>query len=681
MKEIETKGRIDELTDKLNYYNHQYYQKESSEVSNQRFDQLLKELEYLEQENPSLKRADSPTQRVGGSITKNFATVYHKYPMLSLTNTYSEKELIDFDERIKKHLGEDPFEYFCELKFDGVALGVTYRDGMIWQGLTRGDGEKGDDITQNIKTIRSLPLNIQSKNFPTTFEVRGEAFMPKEVFINLNKQREKDGETRLSNPRNTTSGTLKMQDASLVASRKIDCYLYGLYGESLPVKTHEECIELLKSMHFNVSPTFKKCKNIEEIIAYIKHWKTKRHELPVDTDGIVVKVNRLNQQKRLGFTAKSPRWAIAYKYESVSAETTLLAITYQVGRTGSITPVAELAPVLLAGTKVKRASLHNANEIEKLDVRIGDKVFVEKGGEIIPKITRVNVDKREGDLPKAIFITHCPECNTKLIREENEAKHYCHNQKECLPQVSGRIEHFISRHALKVETLGPRTIKGLIKKGLIANPADLFNLTHDQLVGLVLEKEKGQTKGRSIQQKTSTNILYAIEAAKATPFKDVLYGLGIRYVGRTVAEKLVTHFKTIDRLMTTTLEEFIEVPEIGKQISTSLIDYFSDPCNQQIIKHLKLAGLKLACKENQEEIVNSLLSGRIFVVTGTFKGYSREELKKKITACGGTVGSVISSKTDYLIAGVNMGSSKTVRANKLGIQLLSEEAFDQLVDE
>lgn len=679
MSDQKTKNRIDELTDKLNYYTHRYYQEDTSEISDQQFDLLLKELEQLEQENPSLKRADSPTQRVGGAIIKSFDTVYHKYPMLSLSNTYSEEELIDFDGRVKKHLVEESFEYFCELKFDGVALSVTYENGKITQGITRGDGEKGDDITQNAKTIRTLPLNIQSKNFPSTFEVRGEAFMPKDVFTDLNKKRKKDGEAELANPRNTTSGTLKMQDSSVVASRKIDLYVYGLYGEKLPVKTHQDSIELLKSMHFNVSPTYKKCTNIEEVMAYIHEWETKRHELPVETDGIVIKVNSLGQQERLGYTAKSPRWAIAYKYKSESAETTLLRITYQVGRTGSITPVAELEPVLLAGTTVKRASLHNSNEIERLDVRKGDKVFVEKGGEIIPKITGVNIDKRERNPSKTVFIVHCPECGTELIREENEANHYCPNQKECPPQVSGRIEHFISRHALKIETLGPRTVKGLIKAGLIINPADLFELTYDQLYGLVLAEEEGKSKGRSIQEKTANNILQSIENSKATPFEDVLYGLGIRYVGRTVAEKLVDHFGNIERLMAATMEELMEVPEIGERIAASLISFFEDSANVKIIERLAESGLHLKADNKNQEISNSKLSGRTFVVTGTFETFSREELKKLIKSQGGKVGSSLSNKTDFLVAGANMGPAKKTKAEDLGIKLLSESEFNKMI--
>ena len=680
MSEDKTKIRIDELTDELSYYNHRYYLENVSDISDQQFDHLLKELDQLEHDHPSLKRVDSPTQRVGGTITKDFATVYHKYPMLSLSNTYSEDEIQEFDARIKKLLGESPFEYFCELKFDGVALSITYENGQITQGVTRGDGEKGDDISQNAKTIRSLPLNIQSKKFPQLFEVRGEAFMPKDVFTDLNKDREKAGDALLANSRNTTSGTLKMQDSSIVASRKIDCYLYGLYGENLPVKTHEESIEFLKSMHFNVSPTFKKCNNLDEVLLYIKEWETKRLDLPVETDGIVIKVNSLDQQEQLGFTAKSPRWAIAYKYKSESAESTLLNISYQVGRTGAVTPVAELEPVLLAGTTVKRASLHNSNEIERLDIRIGDKVFVEKGGEIIPKITGVNINKRDKDSSKTVYILKCPECETPLIRKENEAVHYCPNKNQCPPQVSGRIEHFISRHALNIETLGPRTIQGLIQQGLINNPADLFDLSFDKIMGLKLADENGNTKGRSIQNKTATNILKSIELSKNTPFEDVLYGLGIRYVGRTVAEKLVEHFETIDNLSHATLENLIEAPEIGERIAASVIDYFKQKANLSVIERLKTAGLKLELERNIEN-TDSPLSGRTFVVTGTFDQYGREELKTMIKSNGGKVGSSLSSKTDFLVAGANMGPSKKTKADELGIQILSESAFDQMLVE
>jgi DNA ligase (NAD+) len=678
MKDMTIEQEINDLTDRLNYYNHLYYQESRSEITDFEFDQLLKRLEQLENEHPTFKREDSPTHRVGGTITKDFATVYHKYPMLSLSNTYSEEELLDFDARVKKNLGDEPYGYFCELKFDGVALSLTYENGILTRGVTRGDGEKGDDITANVRTIRSLPLRIQKANVPPHFEVRGEAFMPKDIFHKLNEQRAEDGEALLANPRNTTSGTLKMQDSTIVASRQLDCYLYGLYGENLPVQTHDESIQMLKEMHFNISPTYRKCASIQDVLAYIAEWEHKRHDLPLETDGIVIKVDRIDQQEKLGFTAKSPRWAIAYKYKSESAKTKLLGITYQVGRTGAVTPVAELEPVLLAGTTVKRASLHNANEIERLDIRIGDEVFVEKGGEIIPKITGVNVEKRRSDTVPVAYITACPECRTPLVRQESEAVHYCPNQSSCPPQVSGRIEHFISRHALNIETLGPRTIQGLIKNGLIRNVADLFDLTFDQLNGLVLEEEIGKSKGRSIQQKTANNILSSIEAAKQTPFEDVLYGLGIRYVGRTVAEKLVDQFGNIHALMSARKEELESVEEIGERIAQSVVMYFSKEENTAIIHRLISAGLRFE-KEKVAASGDTPLEGSTFVVSGTFEGYEREELKKTIKLHGGKVGSSISGNTNFLIAGANMGPSKLAKAEALNVRIISEAEFNEMI--
>lgn len=677
MKYASIEEEINDLTDQLNYHNHLYYQENRSEITDFEFDQLLKRLELLEAQNPSLKRADSPTHRVGGTITKDFETVYHTYPMLSLSNTYSEEELLEFDGRVRKNLSE-PYEYFCELKFDGVALSLTYENGVLTRAVTRGDGEKGDDITANVRTIRSLPLKIQAHRIPGHFEVRGEAFMPKEVFNKLNEQRAQEGEALLANPRNTTSGTLKMQDSRVVAGRQLDCFLYGLYGEDLDVRTHEESIQLLTAMHFNISPTYRRCADIQGVLAYIKEWEHKRHELPLETDGIVIKVNRLDQQEQLGFTAKSPRWAIAYKYKAASAQTKLLGITYQVGRTGAVTPVAELAPVLLAGTTVKRASLHNANEIERLDIRIGDVVFVEKGGEIIPKITAVNFEKRVANTPPLAYISACPECHTSLIRQENEAVHYCPNHDGCPPQISGRIEHFISRHALNIETLGPRTIQGLILTGMIRNIADLFDLSFDQLNGIMLEEDGGKTKGRSIQQKTANNILQSIEVAKNTPFEDVLYGLGIRYVGRTVAEKLADHFRNIQALIDATIEELEAVDEIGERIAQSVRAYFQNEENRTIIARLAAAGIKLE-KENALLSEDAALAGRTFVVSGTFEGYEREELKKTIKLHGGKVGSSISGSTDFLLAGANMGPAKLAKAAELNIQVISEQEFNKMI--
>lgn len=675
MTDLDAKKRINELTDQLNFLNHQYYQESKSEVSDFEFDQLLKELEKLEQTFPELKRPDTPTQRVGGTITKDFPTVKHRHRMLSLSNTYSEEELLEFDERVQKGLGSDDYEYFCELKFDGVALSLIYRDGILFQGITRGDGEKGDDITANVKTIRSLPLKIQLEDVPPEFEVRGEAYMPKKAFEDLNKSRQASGEALLANPRNTTSGTLKMQDSSVVASRNLDCFLYSMHGDSLQVDSQSDAINLIETMGFNVSPTYKKCKTITEVMNYINTWEEKRHELPVETDGIVIKVNSFAHQEELGFTAKSPKWAIAYKYQSESARTKLIKITPQVGRTGAITPVAELEPVLLAGTTVKRASLHNSNEIERLDIREGDFVFVEKGGEIIPKVTAVDQTSRETQLIFQYF-THCPECETELVREENEAAHYCPNAATCPPQVSGRIEHFIARNAMNIETLGPQTIKGLINENLISNPADLYDLTFEKINGLKLDD--GEGKGRSIQEKTATNILESLEKSKEIPFERVLFGLGIRYVGKTVAEKLVEHFGDINALTNASMEQLLEAPEIGDRIADSLLEYFSLPENQEIIQRLQNAGLQM--KGNRVEAVkDGKLSGKVLVVSGTFSTYGREELKSIIKANGGKIGSSISSKTDYLVAGMSMGPAKKAKAESLGVATISEDEFKQLI--
>ena len=666
---------IQSLTDEINYHNDLYYKKNRTEISDFEFDQLLKKLEKLEEKYPELKRPDSPTHRIGGSITKEFETVYHRYPMLSLSNTYSEQELRDFDGRIRKILSNVPFEYFCELKFDGVAVSMTYEDGILTMGVTRGDGEKGDNITTNIKTIRTLPLCIKGHQIPKKFEVRGEAFMSKNLFKNLNENRKAKGESTWANPRNTTSGTLKMQDSTEVAKRKIDCYLYSLHGDNLPIETHEESIHFLEQCGFKVSQTYRKCLDIDAVLNYIKDWEKKRNSLPLETDGIVIKVNNLAQQAELGFTAKSPRWAIAYKYKAESALTKLEAITPQVGRTGAVTPVAKLRPVSLSGTTVKRASLHNAKEIERLDIRVGDVVFIEKGGEIIPKITAVDQSNRVEQVPFEYF-RNCPECGTQLVKNENEAVHYCPNKKKCPPQISGRIEHFISRNAMKIETLGPQTIKGLIKKKLINNPADLYDLTLNHLVGLKLEDEEG--KGRSIQEKTARNILDSLEQSKSIPFENVLFGLGIRYVGKTVAEKLAKHFENMDNLKEATLDKLVQAEEIGIKIAESIVDHFSHSENIQIVEKLKLAGIQMTIKRLETE-KNGIFDGKKLVISGTFKSFDREELKSIIKSKGGKIASSISSKTDILVAGENMGTSKKTKAESLGIQMISESNFLQLI--
>ncbi len=688
------KKEIDKLTEELNYHNHIYYQENRSEISDYEFDMKLKKLEELEKDNPEYKREDSPTARVGGTITKEFPTVEHKYRMLSLGNTYSREELKEFDDRVKKGLGTDNYEYLCELKFDGLALSLIYENGILKTAVTRGDGTKGDDITTNVRTIKTIPLRVLGNEYPSSFEVRGEAFLPRKEFdrINLeiaaeNEVRKKEGKkeiNQLANPRNAASGTIKMQDSGVVAKRKLDCYIYGLLGENLDLKTHEEAIKMARKLGFNVSPTYGKCSDIDEVFRFIDKWEEKRFELPVDTDGIVIKVNDLGQQEELGFTAKIPRWAIAYKYKTESTLTELLGISYQVGRTGAITPVAELQPVLLLGTTVKRASLHNANEIKRLDVRIGDFVYVEKGGEIIPKITGVELSKRKSDAKKVEYIEECPECGTRLERKEGEAVHYCPNEISCPPQVSGRIEHFISRNALNIETLGPKTIKGLLSLGLIHDLADLFSLKYEDLVGLkfsIEDSESGETKTRSVKEKTAQNIIESIEKSKEIPFERVLYGLGIRYVGRTVAEKLAEHFITIDKIIEAGEDEISNVNEIGERIAESLVSYFSNPQNIQLIDKLKKAGLKLELDQsNKIESKGNVFENQTLVVSGVFSDFSRDELKDLIKSYGGKVGSGVTGKTDILVAGENMGPAKLEKASKLGVKIINEQEFKKLIN-
>lgn len=691
MEKEQAKRQIESLTEELNHHNYLYYQKSTPEISDYEFDRKLKELERLESEFPQFKLPHSPTSRVGGDITKDFETVHHKYPMLSLGNTYSKEELVEFDGRVKKGLGTGDYEYICELKFDGVAISLKYENGILVRGITRGDGTKGDDITTNVRTIRSIPLKIQGEEYPTSFEVRGEVFMPKDQFVKLNEsviieneQRELEGKSPLTlyaNARNTTSGTLKMQDSGIVANRKLDCYLYSYLDDYNTFSTHEESLHFLEKSGFNVSQTYLKCKNIEEVLAYINHWDQERHKLSVETDGIVIKVNSIAHQSELGFTAKNPRWAISYKFKAESAITKLNDITYQVGRTGAITPVAELEPVLLAGTTVKRASLHNANEIERLDVRVGDSVNVEKGGEIIPKITSVNLDNRPKDAKQVVYIAYCPECNTELTRKEGEAQHYCPNQETCPPQVLGRIEHFISRNALNIESLGPRTIKGFLDKGLIRNAADLYALKFEDINNLQfveVDEATGEATKRSIKEKSAHNIIESIEKSKEIPFERVLFGLGIRYVGRTVAEKLAQHFVTIERLMSSSFEEMVEVHEIGDRIAESVVSYFKTQENRQMIDALKSAGLSLELV--RDENADDTLKGLTFVVSGVFEGFGRDELKNVIKQHGGKVSSSISSKTNYLVAGDNMGPAKKDKAVSLGITILDESSFRELLE-
>ncbi len=668
MNSKEAKKEIDRLTGLINHHNDLYYQKHKTEISDYEFDQLLNQLIQLEAQFPELKLPDSPTQRVGGGITKNFETVVHKYPMLSLGNTYSREELVDFDKRVLKGLGSDDYEYFCELKFDGVSISLIYEDGVLTKGITRGDGVRGDDVTTNVKTIRSIPLRIKAKNIPKIFEVRGEVFLSRSAFKQLNKEREDIGEEVYANARNTASGTLKMQNSGEVARRKLDCYVYYLLGENLGMETHSASISCLEEWGFNVSPTYASVKNIDQVFDYITKWEKKRLDLPLETDGVVLKVNNLLHQRKLGFTAKSPRWAISYKYKPESQSTQLKSVTYQVGRTGAITPVAELQPIQLSGTTVKRASLHNANEIERLDLRLGDYVFVEKGGEIIPKVTSVDLSRRDKKSKPIVYISHCPECGTKLIRHEGEAAHYCPNEKGCPPQITGRIEHFIQRKAMDIDSLGEKTIGQLYQLDLVKSPADLYALTKKDL-----ERLDG-FKDLSI-----SNLLSGIDKSKEAPFEAVLFALGIRYVGKTVAEKLANHFKSMAALSTASYDQLLEAPEVGEKIAASIVSYFKDKANQKEISKLQKAGLQFTLKEKERTILSNSFDNKSFVISGVFDKYGRDELKEIILAHGGRVLSGVSGQLDYLLAGENMGPAKRQKAEKLGVKIISEQDFEQML--
>ena len=659
---------IAKLTDEVNHHNDLYYQQSAPVLSDFEFDKLLEKLVALEAQFPALRQPDSPTQRVGGTITKNFENVLHKYPMLSLGNTYSADDLREFDKRVAKGLDGNPYEYFCELKFDGVSISLTYEHGILVRGVTRGDGVRGDDITHNTRTIRCIPLKIKGKNIPESFEVRGEVFMPKQVFQQLNKEREDIGEEKYANARNTTSGTLKLQDSSEVAKRRLDCYVYYLLGEKS--KTHAEGIKHLEDWGFNVSPTHKKCTSIDEVLAYIDAWETKRGDLPLETDGVVIKVNDIDQQRQLGFTAKSPRWAIAYKYKAESMSTRLNGVTYQVGRTGAVTPVAELEPVFLAGTTVKRASLHNANEIARLDLRVGDYVFVEKGGEIIPKVTAVDMTRRQPELVPLQYTQTCPVCGTPLIREEGEAAFYCPNINGCAPQIRGRIEHFIQRKAMDINSLGEQTIRQLYELGLVKSPADLYDLKQEDLLRLDGFKEK-----------SAKNLLSGIEQSKATPFESVLFAIGIRYVGKTVAEKLARYFKTIDALAIASedQEKLLAAPEVGEKIAESVQRFFQDPENRREIERLRAAGLQLESTAREPEKESEVLANKSFLVSGVFQRYEREQLHDIVIKNGGRIVSSVSKKLDYLLAGDNMGPSKREKAESLGVRIISEADFEALM--
>jgi DNA ligase (NAD+) len=675
--------RISELTDQLNYYNYQYYQNSISEVDDFTFDRLLTELADLEKQYPEYRRSDSPTLRVGGTVSKEFATVYHRFPMLSLGNTYSEEDLVEFDNRVRKGLNGQEYEYICELKFDGVALSMTYENGLLIQGATRGDGVRGDDITHNIRTIRTVPLRVNAKEVPALFEVRGEGFLPLAEFERINKEREDIGEPLLANPRNAASGTFKQQDSAMVAKRRLDCYLYSFLSEPEVFQTHEESLIALKKWGFNVSQTWRKCADIKEVMMYINEWDTKRFDLPLGTDGIVIKVNRYDQQRELGYTAKSPRWAIAFKYKALAASTTLNGISYQVGRTGAVTPVALLTPVLLAGTIVKRASLHNANEIERLGVMLHDTVYVEKGGEIIPKITGVDLSKRTGQTEPIVYPTTCPACGTPLVRKEGEAHFYCPNEKGCPPQRQARFEHFIQRRAMNIESLGEGKIELLIDRGLVQTPADLYGLTAQDLLGIekvFIDEETGKKRVVSFREKTVDNILTAIERSKAQPFPNVLFALGIRYVGNTTAERVTDYFGTMDALMNASLETLSNVPDVGPRIAQSLADWFADADNRELVERLRAAGLQFASDRKVVEAESDTLAGKTFLYTGTFQNFSREELEERIAANGGKLLSGISKKLNYLIVGENAGPSKVEKAQKLNVSMIGEDEFIAMLE-
>lgn len=665
------KEKIEKLVVALREHNYNYYILSEPTISDYDFDMLLEELQRLEEQYPELADPNSPTKRVGGIITKDFNTVKHQHAMLSLSNSYSREEIVDFETRIKK-LVEGELEYVCELKYDGVAIGISYKNGELKQAVTRGDGVQGDDITNNVKTIKTIPLKLQGNDYPNEFEIRGEIFMPHKVFAEINREREEIGEALLANPRNTTSGTLKMQDSSIVAQRKLDCYLYSLLGDGLPFQSHFENLRKAREWGLKVPPSeknfIKTCNSIDAIFEFIDYWDQERKNLGFDIDGVVIKVNSYNKQEEIGYTAKSPKWAIAYKFKTERVKTKLNKITYQVGRTGAITPVANLETVLLAGTMVKRASLYNADQIGKLDVREGDVVFVEKGGEIIPKI--VGVEKTERDASSHInkYITHCPECQTELVRNEGDVKHYCPNEKGCPPQIKGKMQHFISRKAMNIDGLGEETIELLYNEGLVKNIADLYELKKEQL--LPLER---------MAKKSADNLIKGLEDSKNIPFERVLYAIGIRYVGETVAKKMAKHFKSIDNIMSASLEELIEADEIGDKIAESVLLFFSEEENKMLIDKLKEQGLNFQLSEEELANATTKLKGLTFVVSGVFSKFSREELKKTIETNGGKVSSSISKKTSYIVAGENMGPSKLAKAEKLELKIIDENQFLEMV--
>ncbi|MBG6110124.1 DNA ligase (NAD+) [Flavobacterium sp. CG_23.5] len=665
---MDIQNTIQTLREELNQHNYNYYVLDKPTISDFEFDLKLKQLQDLENNNPEYFDENSPTQRVGGTITKNFQTVAHEHRMYSLDNSYSKEELMDWEKRIQKVLGDVPLEYTCELKYDGASISITYENGKLKRAVTRGDGFQGDDVTNNIKTIKSIPLQIKG-DFPTTFDVRGEIILPFAGFEKMNQELIEIGEAPYSNPRNTASGSLKLQDSAEVAKRPLDCLLYFIIGNKLPFNSQFDGLETARQWGFKAPKEAKLAHNLHEVFEFIDYWDTHRHKMPYETDGVVVKVNSFHYQDELGFTAKSPRWAIAYKFKSEQVSTKLNSISYQVGRTGAITPVANLEPVQLAGTIVKRASLHNADQIEKLDIRVGDTVFVEKGGEIIPKIIAVDLTKRPENLEATKYITHCPECHTELVRNEGEANHYCPNFYGCPPQIVGRIQHFISRKAMDIEGLGGETVTLLFNNGLVHNYADLYQLTVEQI--LPLER---------MAQKSAENLVNGVQISKNIPFERVLFALGIRFVGETVAKKLAKHYKSIDALSQATLMDLVLVDEIGDRIAKSVIEFFENQENRTIVDRLKSYGVQFEVIEKINPNATDKFAGKTFVVSGVFEKFSRDDLKKSIEDNGGKVGSSISAKTDYVVAGDSMGPAKLEKANKLNIPIISEDDFINLVN-
>ena len=664
---MDIEKEITSLREQLNRHNYNYYVLDAPEITDYEFDMKLKTLQKLEAEYPQYRDPNSPTVRVGGMITKKFKTIKHSIRMYSLDNSYSKEDLVDWERRIGRVLGEEAVEFTCELKYDGASISLTYENGNLVRAVTRGDGVQGDEVTNNVKTIRSVPLKLRG-DYPDKFEIRGEIVLPLDGFAKMNQERVDAGEVPYMNPRNTASGSLKLQDSSEVAKRPLDCLLYSLAGTNLGVESQFEGLQKAKEWGFKVPDQARLCKNTDQVMDFINHWEVHRHELPYEIDGIVIKVNSFRQQDELGYTAKAPRWAMAYKFKAEQVATVLKSISYQVGRTGAVTPVANLEPVLLAGTTVKRASLHNADQIEKLDVRIGDYVYVEKGGEIIPKIVGVDLARRTDHATPVQYIENCPECGTTLIRNAGEAQHYCPNIYGCNPQITGRIQHFISRNAMDIEGLGAETVALLVKQNLISNYADLYQLTKEELIPL-----------ERMAEKSADNLIQGIEKSKEIPFERVLFALGIRYVGQTVAKKLAREFKSVDALAKATVDTLVGVDEIGTRIAESVVEYFDNSYNTQIIERLKEYGVQLEISPEQLEESSDVLKGLTFVVSGVFEKVSRNELKELIEKNGGKVGSSISSKTSYVVAGDKMGPSKKNKAEALGVKIITEDMFLDMV--